>query len=110
MKETNAMKLVLSLILLCAAALGAPATHAQEAKLRLKDGAARDKVMVNCSVCHSIDYVAMNSPFLDRAGWEGSVNKMIKVFGAPIAAEDVPAIVSYLAENYGRKPETAGKK
>ena len=52
----------------------------------------------------------MNSPFLDRAGWEGSVNKMIKVFGAPIAAEDVSAIVGYLAENYGRKPETGGKK
>ena len=83
---------------------------AQEAKLTLKDAPGRDKVMVNCSSCHSIDYVGMNSPFLDKAGWEGSVNKMIKAFGAPIPAGDVGAIVSYLAENYGRKPEATGKK
>jgi hypothetical protein len=40
--------------------------------------------------------------FLDRKGWEGSVNKMIKVMGAPIRGEDVPAIVDYLARNYGK--------
>jgi mono/diheme cytochrome c family protein len=95
---------------LIAGAMAAFPVAAQEAKLTLKEGAGRDKVMVNCAVCHSIDYVGMNSPFLDRAGWEGSVNKMIKVFGAPIAADDVPAIVSYLAENYGRKPEATKKK
>jgi len=83
---------------------------AQEAKLTLKDALGRDKVMVNCSSCHSIDYVGMNSPIFDRAGWEGSVNKMIKAFGAPISAEDAATIVSYLAENYGRKPDAAVKK
>jgi hypothetical protein len=31
------------------------------------------------------------------------VNKMINVFGAPIAKEDVDAIAAYLAENYGKK-------
>ncbi len=36
-------------------------------------------------MCHSLDYIPMNSLFLDRKGWEGSVNKMIKVMGAPIS-------------------------
>ena len=44
----------------------------------------------------------MNSPFLDRAGWDASVTKMIKVFGAPINADDAKAIVEYLSANYGK--------
>ena len=44
----------------------------------------------------------LNSPFLDRKGWEAEVGKMIKAFGAPVKAEDVPAIVDYLAKNYGK--------
>jgi len=56
----------------------------------------------NCGSCHSLDYIVMNSPFLDRQGWDGSVNKMIKVFGAPISAEDAKAIVDYLSANYGK--------
>lgn len=45
----------------------------------------------------------MNSPFLDKKGWEASVNKMIKVFGAPIKQEDVGPIVEYLYKYYGKK-------
>ena len=39
----------------------------------------------SCNACHSLDYIPMNSPFLDRKGWEGSVTKMIKVMKAPIS-------------------------
>ena len=41
-------------------------------------------------MCHSLDYIPMNSVFLDRKGWEGSVNKMVKVMGAPISEQDAP--------------------
>ena len=75
---------------------------AQERRLDLKDGPGRAQVEANCGSCHSLDYVLMNSPFLDRNGWDGSVNKMIKVFGAPINAEDAKAIVEYLNTNYGK--------
>ena len=75
---------------------------AQERRLDLKDGPGRAQVEANCGSCHSLDYVLMNSPFLDRNGWDGSVNKMIKVFGAPINAEDAKAIVEYLNANYGK--------
>jgi hypothetical protein len=53
-------------------------------------------------MCHSLDYIPMNSPFLDRKGWEASVNKMIKVMGAPIAEADAQKIVDYLAGQYGK--------
>jgi mono/diheme cytochrome c family protein len=76
---------------------------AQESKVQLKDGPGKDKAM-QCVACHSLDYIPMNSRFLDKAGWTGSVNKMINVFGAPIPKEDVDAIASYLAQNYGKPP------
>ena len=75
----------------------------QESKLVLKDAPGREKAQA-CVACHSVDYIPMNSRFLDKAGWTASVNKMINAFGAPIAKEDVEAIAAYLAENYG-KPE-----
>ena len=74
----------------------------QEGKLALKDAPGKEKAQA-CVACHSLDYIPMNSRFLDKAGWTASVNKMINVFGAPIAKEDVDAIAAYLAENYGKK-------
>ena len=74
---------------------------AQESKVQLKDAPGRDKAM-QCVACHSADYIPMNSRFLDRAGWNAEVNKMINAFGAPIAKQDVPAIVEYLVQNYGK--------
>ena len=78
------------------------AAFADEGKIQLKDGPGKDLVMGNCVMCHSLDYVPMNSVFLDRKGWEASVNKMIKVMGAPIKSEDVPQIVDYLSKYYGK--------
>ncbi len=80
------------------------AAAAQENKVVLKDGPGRDKVQA-CIACHSADYLQMNSRFLDKAGWTASVNKMINAFGAPIPKEDVDAIATYLATNYGKPPE-----
>ena len=88
--------------LLFALAVAASVVVAQERRLELKDGPGRAQVEANCGSCHSLDYVVMNSPFLDRNGWDGSVTKMIKVFGAPISAEDAKAIVDYLSVNYGK--------
>jgi len=75
---------------------------ADETVLQLKDAPGRQLVEKNCVACHSLDYIPMNSPFLDRKGWEGSVTKMIKVMGAPIPEADVPGLVDYLARNYGK--------
>ena len=81
--------------------LAAGVASAQEEKVVLKDAPGRDKAM-QCLACHSLDYIQMNSRFLDKAGWTASVNKMINAFGAPIAKDDVEAIATYLSENYGK--------
>jgi mono/diheme cytochrome c family protein len=91
------MRTILALLLFAAV----PAL-AQESQLRLRDGPGRQLVEANCVMCHSLDYIPMNSPFLDRKGWEASVNKMIKVMGAPIAEADAQKIVDYLAGQYGK--------
>ena len=88
--------LLISLLLLAGTAL------ADEANIRLKDGPGKDKVMANCIMCHSVDYIQMNSVFLDRNGWTASVNKMVKVMGAPIKDEEIPQIVDYLTRYYGK--------
>ncbi len=92
--------MILSSTVVLAVAVGVAV--AQERRLDLKDAPGRAQVEANCGSCHSLDYVVMNSPFLDRNAWDGSVNKMIKVFGAPINADDAKAIVEYLNANYGK--------
>ena len=91
------MRTMIALLLFAAA----PAL-AQESQLRLRDGPGRQLVEANCVMCHSLDYIPMNSPFLDRKGWEASVTKMIKVMGAPIAEVDAQKIADYLADQYGK--------
>ena len=91
------MRTMIALLLIAAA----PAL-AQESQLRLRDGPGRQLAEANCVMCHSLDYIPMNSPFLDRKGWEASVTKMIKVMGAPIAEPDAQKIVDYLAGQYGK--------
>lgn len=71
-----------------------------EESVRLQDAPNRDLVVARCSVCHSVDYVQMNAPVLDRAGWQKSVRKMIDQFGAPIGEEDANRIIEYLATHY----------
>lgn len=75
---------------------------ADESRIQLKGGPAKTLVEANCVMCHSLDYIEMNSGVLDKSGWQKTVDKMIKVMGAPIKPEDVDPIVDYLAKNYGK--------
>jgi hypothetical protein len=77
-----------------------------ETLIILAAGEGRDRVQAACSMCHSLDYIVTNSPFLDRAGWEKTVNKMVGVHGAPLTAEDIAAIVAYLERHYGKPSAT----
>ena len=85
------------------AGLAYAAAWAGEETVKLKDGPGLDKVRQNCVVCHSLDYIPLNSPFLDKKGWEAVVTKMNKAFAAPITPEDATVISEYLAANYGKK-------
>ena len=67
----------------------------------LVNGPGREKT-APCGACHGLDYIKINSRFLDLAGWTAVVNKMVKVYGAPIPPGDVETIARYLTEYYGR--------
>ena len=83
------------------AALVALPALADAPTIKLKPGPGLYKVEGNCGACHSLVYIQMNSPFLNAAGWNAEVTKMIKAYGAPIGDADAKAIVDYLAKNYG---------
>ena len=79
----------------------AMSAHANETALRLRDAPEAVTVRAYCSMCHSVDYIEMNAPFLKRAGWDAEVHKMIKVMGAPIPEDAATRIIEYLARYYG---------
>jgi mono/diheme cytochrome c family protein len=83
------------------AALFISPAFADEMAVNLKKGAGLDKVEGNCAACHTLAYIPMNSPFLNAAGWDAEVTKMIKAYGAPIDDADAKAIADYLKTNYG---------
>jgi sulfite dehydrogenase (cytochrome) subunit B len=87
-------------LMLCAASCASLALAGGEETVKLRDAPDRDLVVARCSICHSVDYVQMNAPVFDGAGWQKSVRKMIDTFGAPISEDDAKRIVEYLATNY----------
>jgi hypothetical protein len=90
----------ITLVVFIAAMLAAPAV-ADEAQIELKKAPELELVEGNCAACHSLDYIQMNSPFLNASGWDAEVTKMIKAFGAPISDTDAKLIANYLKANYG---------
>jgi hypothetical protein len=63
-------------------------------------GSSADAINNNCLACHSAGMV-LTQPAMPRAAWSDEVNKMRNTYKAPVAAEDVPAIVAYLATQKG---------
>lgn len=86
-------------LLLAGLICAAPAVGGEET-IRLTDGPGHDLAASHCVTCHSLDYLTMNAPVLDRTGWEKTIRKMIDRFGAPISDEDYRQILDYLAANY----------
>jgi len=81
--------------------LAAGVAFAAERPLPLKEAPGRQTTENLCSGCHSLDYIRINAPFMNRQTWTAEVNKMVQAFGAPIAAADANTIVEYLTTNYG---------
>lgn len=97
------MKRLAIAALVAAGAFGAALALAGEEKVKLTEAPGVDKVRQNCVACHSLDYIPLNSPFLDHKAWEATVAKMAKAYGAPIKPEDAGPIAEYLAKNYGKR-------
>jgi cytochrome c5 len=61
------------------------------------EGLGADVVNNNCLTCHSAGMI-LTQPRLPRAVWQVEVEKMRDTFKATVDAEDVPAIVDFLAK------------
>ena len=94
------MKRRVSQLMLLVTCVVSAAAHAGEESIRLVDGAGRDSTASHCAICHSLDYIEMNAPVMNRAGWEKAVQKMIARFGAPIDEAAARDILDYLAAHY----------
>lgn len=97
-------KLLIGIALLASTLVFAPTALAEEDAIELKPGDGVEIVRQNCAACHSLDYIQMNSPFLDQKGWTAEVTKMVKTFGAPVEEADQQMIIEYLTANYGKPP------
>jgi hypothetical protein len=61
------------------------------------------KAQANCVACHSAEYMLYQPPTASRTYWDAMVKRMKQVFRAPIADDDMPEIVDYLARTYGNE-------
>ncbi len=66
----------------------------------LRPGPGMDTAQNNCMSCHSVDYINFQPPKKGQAFWDAEVQKMIKVYHAPIDEADAKAIAEYLAKTY----------
>jgi hypothetical protein len=69
---------------------------------RMFQGPGADAINNNCLACHSAGMV-LNQPELSRQTWTAEVNKMIAAYKAPVAPEDIGAIIDYLVRIKGAK-------
>ena len=61
------------------------------------------KAQANCVMCHSAEYMRYQPSNAARPYWDAMVHRMKGVFKAPIADDDMPEIVDYLARTYGNE-------
>ncbi len=95
-----ALLLLASLLGLASAAVAAPLVYRlPDETAALKPGPGVETAAV-CQACHSADYITTQPPKEGKAFWQAEVQKMIKVYKAPIAESDAPVIVDYLAATY----------
>jgi len=75
----------------------------------LKDGPGVKVARANCVACHSTDYIVRQPPS-SLEQWTAEVNKMRKVFGAPVNDADAKVIAAYLESAYGEPGKVAPAK
>ena len=75
----------------------------------MKKGKGEYSTRGKCNMCHSFGYV-LNQGKQSREFWLEKTLKMITVFNAPIAQNDVELVVDYLYKNYGNKEDNNSSK
>jgi len=103
MKFATVFVLLISLVAGLVYAWAQDTTHSinlPETRVDMKPGEGLQKVETFCNICHSLDYIVMQPKFT-KPQWIATVNKMVKVFGAPINEEASKQIANYLVAQYG---------
>ena len=96
------MKRIFLTFLACASiSIAADDWKLPDEKPAFKAAPGADLAMANCIMCHSHEYITMQ-PAFTRDQWKASVTKMQQKFGAPLAPENVDAVLDYLAKAYGK--------
>ena len=67
----------------------------------LKPGPGVDAANAQCLTCHSVDYISTQPRDKPLAFWKAEVEKMKKVYGAPIPDDQIEPLADYLTRNYG---------
>ena len=71
-------------------------------------GAGRDETFYACTACHNFKLVAAQG--LDRAGWDDSLNLMVRKHNMPpLDAKDRETVLNYLAAAYPPRAATGGR-
>jgi mono/diheme cytochrome c family protein len=92
-------------LILSALLLATPALAGEQATV-LKPGPGMEATAANCAVCHSLDYIQMNAPFLPPETWKAEVAKMRGPFGASIDQPTADRILDYMVRSYGAPPKS----
>jgi cytochrome c5 len=110
MRRPAMIALALSVILALAASAVAQQVvirlPADDASSQVPDGPGADAVRRDCAICHSLDYI-VRQPRMEAAAWEAEVQKMIRVYGAPVVEADARIIAAYLARHFGPQSPAA---
>jgi sulfite dehydrogenase len=104
MTHTRAMRIAVitagCLILAAGGVAIAPLSAQEAAPARtLTPGKGADLTMARCALCHEITHITRAR--LSRGEWQDNVRNMIER-GMPIAPDEIPVIVEYLATYYNR--------
>ena len=68
--------------------------------IHLKAGPGEATTAKYCGICHTTGYIPMQ-PGFPEAKWAAIVEKMRKVFGAPVSDKAAGEIARYLGTHYG---------
>lgn len=89
-------------LLFLAGCEAAPKVAFQDASITLPDdpnelpqAPGRQAVMDNCTACHSPSTM-LQQPGVPREKWQATVEKMVKLYKAPVDPAAVPTIVDYM--------------
>jgi hypothetical protein len=107
-REAGAFLTIALLLLLSAPAIAQTFTPRDENPDDFPAGAGRDETFYACTACHNFKLVAAQG--LTRAGWEDSINLMVRRHNMPsLDGKDREVVLNYLEAAYPPRAPAGGR-